>query len=169
MVRGRPARGATLARMTTRRSSRSYRFIGWVGTRRLVTRLHPYAFRLAKGRGPFGRLLGMEFVIVHTTGRTSGRAIDVPLFATPDADRYVLIASNGGRPREPHWAANLRIHPEVEVRAKGSDRPMRARELDGEERERAWTLAAAVYPGYDDYARWWAPMRVPVFALEPRA
>ena len=40
--------------MTTRRSSRTCRFIGWVGTRRLVTRLHPVAFRSTDGRGPFG-------------------------------------------------------------------------------------------------------------------
>jgi len=157
---------ATLRPMVTRRSSRSYRLIGWVGTRRLVTRLHPVAFRVTKGRGPFGRLLGMEFVIVHTTGRTSGRAIDVPLFATPDDGRYVLVASNGGRPREPHWAANLRAHPEVTVRARGRDHAMRAREVEGEERVRAWSLATAVYPGYEDYARWWAPMRIPVFLLE---
>ncbi len=155
--------------MTTRRSSRTYRLIGWVGTRRLVTRLHPVAFRVTRGRGPFGRLLGMEFVIVHTTGRRSGRAIDVPLFATPDGGRYVLVASNGGRPKEPHWAANLRATPEVKVQARGRDRAMRAREVEGEERDRAWALAASVYPGYDDYARWWAPRRVPVFVLEGSA
>src|SRR5262245_6308232 len=102
--------------MVTRRSSRSYRLIGWVGTRRLTTRLHPVAFRLTKGRGPFSRMFGMEIVVVRTTGRVSGRTIEVPLFATPDDDRYVLIASNGGRPREPHWAANLRAHPDVTVR-----------------------------------------------------
>ena len=153
--------------MVTRRSSRSYRVIGWVGTRRLTTRLHPVAFRLTNGRGPFSRMFGMEIVVVRTTGRVSGRTIEVPLFATPDDDRYVLIASNGGRPREPHWAANLRAHPEVTVRARGRERPMRAREVDGEERERAWSLATAVYPGYDDYARWWAPLRVPVFVLGP--
>ena len=169
MVRGPPSRGATLARMTTRRSSRSYRFIGWVGTRRLVTRLHPPLFRLTGGRGPLGRLLGMEFVIVHTTGRVTGRTIDIPLFATPDGAGYVLVASNGGRPKEPNWAGNLRAHPEVQVLARGRDRAMRAREVEGHERERAWTLAAAVYPGYDDYARWWAPKRVPVFVLESAA
>jgi deazaflavin-dependent oxidoreductase (nitroreductase family) len=155
--------------MTTRRSSRTYRLIGWVGTRRLVTRLHPVAFRVTGGHGPFGRLLGMEFVIVHTTGRVSGRAIDVPLFATPDGGRYVLVASNGGRPREPSWAANLRANPGVAVKARGRERPMRARELEGDERGRAWALAAAVYPGYDDYARWWAPKRIPVFLLEAGA
>jgi deazaflavin-dependent oxidoreductase (nitroreductase family) len=155
--------------MTTRRSPRSYRFIGWVGTRRLVTRLHPIAYRVTKGRGPLGHLLGMEFVIVHTTGRVSGRTIDVPLFATPDGGSYVLIASNGGRPREPNWAGNLRSHPDVGVQTRGTEREMRAREVEGEERERAWALAAAVYPGYDDYARWWAPKRISVFLLEAPA
>ena len=153
--------------MATRRSPRSYRFIGAVGTNRLVTRLHPIAYRVMRGRGPISHLLGMQLVILHTTGRVSGRAIEVPLFATFDGDRLVVVASNGGRPREPKWAANLRSHPAVGVQTRARRRAMQAREVEGEERELAWALAASAYPGYHDYARWWAPARVPVFVLEP--
>ena len=113
--------------MATRRSPRSYRFIGAVGTNRLVTRFHPIAYRVTRGHGPIGRLLGMRMVIVHTRGRLSGRAIEVPLFATPDGDRLVLVASNGGRPREPEWASNLRSQPEVSVQSGGRSRAMLAR------------------------------------------
>ena len=153
--------------MTTRRSPRSYRFIGAVGTNRLVTRLHPVVYRLMRGRGPISRMLGMQLVVLETTGRVSGRRIDVPLFATTDGDRLVVVASNGGRPREPGWAGNLRAKADLTVVSGRRRTPMRAREVDGEERERLWALAAARYPGYDDYARWWAPARVAVFALEP--
>ena len=45
-------------------------------------------------------------------------------------------------------------------------RVMRARETDGAERERLWTLAAGGYPGYELYAQW-THRRIPVFALEP--
>ena len=152
--------------MVVRRSSRTYRLIGTVGTSRIVTRLHPPLYRITRGRGPFGRLIGMRFVIVETTGRRSGRHIDVPLFATPDGDRLILVASNGGHPREPAWAGNLRAIPEVTVRVGDRSVAMRARELEGDDRARAWSLAAAVYPGYDDYAAWWAPRRIAVFALE---
>jgi hypothetical protein len=43
---------------------------------------------------------------------------------------------------------------------------MRARELEGDERARAWAIATAAYPGYDDYAAR-IPHMIPVFALEP--
>jgi deazaflavin-dependent oxidoreductase (nitroreductase family) len=152
--------------LVVRRSSRTSRLSGTVGTSRLVTRLHPPLYRITGGRGPFGRLIGMRFVIVETTGRRSGRRIDVPLFATPDGDGYILVASNGGHPREPAWAGNLRATPAVTVRVGDRRVPMRARELQDDDRSRAWSLAAAVYPGYDDYARWWAPRRISVFALE---
>lgn len=155
--------------MTTRRSDRVYRLVGAVGTSRLVTRLHPVAYRVTGGRGPWiGEALGMRQVILGTTGRTSGRRIDVPLFAAADGDRLVVIGSNGGKANDPAWVANLRAHPEVTVRAGKRELAMTAREVDGEERERLWAIAAAGFPGYEGYAKRAAHRRIAVFALEPR-
>ena len=69
--------------------------------------------------------------------------------------------------REPAWVGNLRAHPEVHVPVGSTVRAVLARETDGEDRERLWKLAAAGYPGYDDYARW-TQRRIPVVTLEPR-
>ena len=43
---------------------------------------------------------------------------------------------------------------------------MRAREAEGEERERLWALAADGYPGYELY-RARTSRRIPVMVLEP--
>jgi deazaflavin-dependent oxidoreductase (nitroreductase family) len=156
--------------MTTRHSDPVYRLVGVVGTSRLVTRLHPVAYRITGGRGPWiGEAFGMRQVILGTTGRRSGRRIDVPLFAAVDGDRLVIVGSNGGKANDPSWVANLRAHPEVTVRAGTRELAMTAREVEGEERERLWAIAAAGFPGYDGYARRAAHRLIPVFALEPRA
>jgi hypothetical protein len=43
---------------------------------------------------------------------------------------------------------------------------MRARETEGEERERLWKQMTAVYPTYEDYQRR-TDRRIPVILLEP--
>ena len=152
--------------MATRRSSRVYWLIGAIGTNRLVTRLHPIAYRLTGGRGPVGRNLGVRNVIVETVGRRSGKMREIPLYAFDDGDRLVVVGSNMGRDREPAWVGNLRSRPATRVRVGREVRVMRARIAEGEERDRLWALAADGYPGYDDYARWTA-RTIPVVVLEP--
>ncbi len=151
--------------MVKRRSSRYYRAIGVIGTNRLVTRLHPVAYRASGGR-LFSRVLGVTNVVLETTGARSGLPRPVPVFGVEDGDSLIVIASNSGRRVEPAWAANLRAHPTLPVRQARRVRTMRARELEGDERARAWSIAIASYPGFDDYAAW-NTRTIPVFALEP--
>jgi deazaflavin-dependent oxidoreductase (nitroreductase family) len=153
--------------MVKRHSAAFYRLIGIIGTSRLVTRAHPIAYRLTGGRWLVGRNLGVLNVIVVTVGRRSGKTREIPLYAFEDRDRLVVIGSNMGHDREPAWVANLRAHADVHVRVGRELQAVRAREADGEERERLWRLAATGYPGYEDYARW-THRRIPVVVLEPR-
>ena len=92
--------------MATRRSSRFYWLIGAIGTNRLVTRVHPVAYRLAGGRGLLGRNLGVRNVVVEIVGRRSGAVRQIPLYAFEDGNRLVVIGSNMGRDREPAWAGS---------------------------------------------------------------
>ncbi|HEY3334884.1 MAG TPA: nitroreductase/quinone reductase family protein [Candidatus Limnocylindrales bacterium] len=151
--------------MVKRRSSRYYRVIGAIGTNRLVTRLHPVVYRASGGR-LFGRVLGITTVVLEATGARSGLPRPVPVFAMEDGEALIVIASNGGKPDGPAWAANLRAHPTLAIRHRRRVRTMRARELEGAERARAWAIATAAYPGYDDYAAR-IPHKIPVFAMEP--
>jgi deazaflavin-dependent oxidoreductase (nitroreductase family) len=143
-----------------------YRVIGLVGTSRIVTRLHPHAYRLTSGRGPIGRNFGVQNVIVTMTGRSSGRSREVPLYAVADGERYVLIGSNAGDDREPAWVGNLRADPTATLRVGRDVRAVRAREAAGDERERLWRLAADAYPGYEVY-RARTRRVIPVVVLEP--
>jgi deazaflavin-dependent oxidoreductase (nitroreductase family) len=152
--------------MTTRHSAHFYRLIGKIGTSRLVSRIHPPVYRLTGGRWLVGRNLGVLNVIVVTTGRKTGRRRDIPLYAFEDGARLVVIGSRAGDDREPAWVGNLRAHPDARVLVGREERAMRARETDGAERDRLWSLAAGGYPGYELYAQW-THRRIPVIALEP--
>jgi F420H(2)-dependent quinone reductase len=152
--------------MVTRRAAAFYRVVGFVGTSRVITRLHPVVYRATGGRGLVGRNLGVLNVIVEITGRRSGKVREVPLFAFEDSDRVVVVGSNAGADREPAWVANLRANPAARLRIGREVRPVRARETDGDERDRLWALAATGYPGYETY-RARTSRRIPVVVLEP--
>ena len=152
--------------MTTRHSARFYRLIGKIGTSRLVSRIHPPVYRMTGGRWLVGRNLGVLNVIVVTTGRRTGKRREIPLYAFEDGARLVVIGSRAGDDREPAWVGNLRAHPDARVLVGREERAVRARETDGPERDRLWSLAAAGYPGYELYASWTHRL-IPVIALDP--
>jgi deazaflavin-dependent oxidoreductase (nitroreductase family) len=152
--------------MVKRLPDRMYGLIGFVGTSRLVTRLHPHVYRLTGGRGPIGRNFGVQNVIVTMTGRKSGKLREVPLYAFADRDRYIIIGSNAGDDREPSWVGNLRAEPSARLRVGRRTWPVRAHEAQGEERDRLWGLAAAAYPGYEVY-RAKTDRFIPVVVLSP--
>jgi F420H(2)-dependent quinone reductase len=152
--------------MAKRYSSGMYRLIGAVGTNRVVTRLHPHVYRATGGRWPVGRNFGVLNVIVTMTGRRTGRLRDVPLFAFEDGPRLVVIGSNAGDDREPAWVGNLRANPYASVRVGHLVHRVRAREVEGAERDHLWALAADGYPGYELYRQMTA-RHIPVVVLEP--
>jgi deazaflavin-dependent oxidoreductase (nitroreductase family) len=154
--------------MTTRHSAGFYGFIGWLGNTRVVTRLHPLAYRLTGGRWFTGRNLGVLHVVLTTTGRHSGKPRDVPLFAFRDGDRIVVVASRNGSDREAAWVWNLRADPAARMRVGREVRDVRAYEAEGEERDRLWRLVIEGYPGYELYQRRTARL-IPVVVLEPWA
>jgi F420H(2)-dependent quinone reductase len=105
-------------------------------------------------------------VKLTTTGRKTGEPRRVTLYAFPDRDRLVIVGSLGGAPNDPAWAGNLRVNPEATVRVEGEPRPVRAREVDGEERDRLWGLVVAGFPMYAAYQRK-TERQIPLFVLEP--
>jgi deazaflavin-dependent oxidoreductase (nitroreductase family) len=84
----------------------------------------------------------------------------------PDGERVIVIGSNAGNKRTPAWSLNLQANPEAEVEVYGERRRVRARVLEGEEREAAWRAANSEYAGFDHYdAR--TAREIKVFALDP--
>jgi deazaflavin-dependent oxidoreductase (nitroreductase family) len=130
------------------------------------TRIHLALFDLSKGR-LFGKVRGMPFVELITTGRRSGKQratmLTVPIV---EGDRLVLVASFGGDDRHPAWYLNLRANPEVRVRMAGSPRTMIARTATEEERAELWPRITSAYGGYARYQER-TERRIPVVILEP--
>jgi len=89
--------------------------------------------------------------ILFTTGRTSGEQRSAPLIFGRDGDDIVLVASQGGAPEHPGWYRNLRKDPEAEIQIMGDRWRVRARDAEGDERERLWELMAEIWPHYDEY------------------
>jgi F420H(2)-dependent quinone reductase len=134
-----------------------------------VTRFHPMAYRLTGGRGPIGRVLGLQMVVLTTIGRRSGQPRDAPLFALRDGSTFLLVGTHGGEEKLPDWVANLRVTPEATLQVGRQRRAVRAREPEprSEQYRALWARAVAAYPGYAEY-RARRSTDPPIVVLEPR-
>ncbi|HEV7134809.1 MAG TPA: nitroreductase family deazaflavin-dependent oxidoreductase [Gaiellaceae bacterium] len=94
---------------------------------------------------------GSPTLLLTVTGRKSGTEYTTPLIFGRDGDDLVLVASQGGRPDHPDWYLNLVEHPEVGVQVKGDRFRARARDAEGEERERLWRAMNEIWTHYDEY------------------
>ena len=104
-------------------------------------------------------------VMLTATGRRSGRPREVQLYAFPDGDRLVVVGSRGGSAIDPRWADNLRAEPRATIRRGRVVTEVRAREVEGDERERLWTLVCEAFPMYAGYQRK-TKRTIPIFVLD---
>ena len=110
---------------------------------------------------------GLPVIIVTHIGNKTGAIRKTPLMRVKDGDKYVLVGSQGGAPKNPAWVHNLRLKPDVEIRDETEVQKMRVREVaDEAERSRLWKLAVAAFPPYADYQKR-TERRIPVFVAEP--
>ena len=95
---------------------------------------------------------GLPVIIVTNRGRKTGGIRKTPLMRAVDGNSYILVASQGGAPRNPLWYYNLKAEPNVEIRDATEVYSMRVREVvDSVERQRLWDIAVAAYPPYQEY------------------
>ena len=131
---------------------------------RILGGLHRYVYRLTGGK--FGaRIANLPVLLLTTTGRKTGRPRTQPLAYAQTTGGYAVIASKGGAAHHPLWYLNLRATPLAEVTVGRDTLKVRAREAEGDERERLWRQLADLYSGYDKYARK-TSRRIPVVVLE---
>jgi deazaflavin-dependent oxidoreductase (nitroreductase family) len=125
---------------------------------------HTALYRVSGGR--LGGKMGQAPVLLLTVaGRKSGKRRTTPLLYSREGDNLVVIGSKGGDPRNPAWYLNLQgAEADVEV---GRERlHVRARDAEGEERDRLWKHMTSIWPAYDDYQQK-TTRRIPVVVLEP--
>jgi deazaflavin-dependent oxidoreductase (nitroreductase family) len=107
-------------------------------------------------------------LLLEHVGRRSGRTFETPLLYMADGRDLVVVASQGGLPKNPQWYANLAAHPETRVSLKGErHRPVRARTATPDERKELWPRLVDVYADFAKYDEW-TERTIPVVVLEPR-
>lgn len=126
-----------------------------------------WLYRVTGGRVQISALLLPSLVLI-STGAKSGQRRETPLMCWPQQDgSYLVSGSNWGRPDHPAWTANLLAHPDAEIVVSRKQIPVRARLLKGDEREGAWTVLEAQFPGYRQYETQ-AGRKIRIFRLDPR-
>jgi deazaflavin-dependent oxidoreductase (nitroreductase family) len=126
--------------------------------------VHTGLYRLTGGRMG-GRMRNAPVLLLTATGRKTGKRRTMPLLYGRDGDNFVVIASKGGDPKHPAWYLNLQGQ-EAEIQVGRDRKRVRARDAEGEERERLWAQMVGVYPDYAEYQKK-TTRQIPVVVLEP--
>lgn len=122
--------------------------------------------RLTGGRFLLGSVL-LPMIVLHTTGRRTGRERTTPLACLPTDEGYYVVGSNFGRSSHPAWSHNLVADPGAVVELRGETIPVRAHLLDDGEKQEVWPRLTELWPAFDGYAEKATGRELRVFRLEP--
>jgi deazaflavin-dependent oxidoreductase (nitroreductase family) len=109
---------------------------------------------------------GAPTLLLTTKGRKTGKYRTTPLIFARDAERYLIVASQGGAPTHPLWYLNLQETPEVTVQVKGEVFRALAETADAREKPRLWKLVTETWPNYDVYQERTERV-IPLVTLQP--
>lgn len=133
--------------------------------RRLLTPVEVAQIRWL-GTSVLAVLFRTPVLVLHTTGRRSGRPRATPVAWCRGADGSLLVVGGAGGQRRVDWVANLRAEPTASVTVNRRRLTARAVELTGAERAAVWPTLVATWPRVAAYERR-AGRPVPVFRLVP--
>jgi deazaflavin-dependent oxidoreductase (nitroreductase family) len=109
---------------------------------------------------------GAPTLLLTTKGRKTGKSRTTPLIFARDAERYLIVASQGGAPTHPLWYLNLQETPEVTVQVKGEVFRASAQTADASEKPRLWKVVTETWPNYDVYQER-TDRVIPLVTLQP--
>jgi len=129
-------------------------------------------FKKTAGK-PGGYFKHAPVLLLHTTGAKSGEARLNPLMYLhmSDGGPFYIFASYGGAPKNPAWFHNLVANPEIEIEVGDGTTierlPMRARVVEGEERDTIYAEQARRFPQFAEYEQK-TTRKIPVVELTRR-
>jgi deazaflavin-dependent oxidoreductase (nitroreductase family) len=101
----------------------------------------------ANGGRVGGRFEGYPLILIHHVGARTGTGRVTPVGCFPQSDNlFAIVASNGGARTNPDWYYNLKANPEIDVEVGTETFVVAVRELEGDERERAWSDVVDAVP-----------------------
>ncbi|EGD55448.1 nitroreductase family deazaflavin-dependent oxidoreductase [Gordonia neofelifaecis] len=139
---------------------------------KIGSRLNTRLYRLTRGKLGGTWRVGAALrkptpvCLLTTVGRKSGQKRTVPLLYLRDGQAIVLVASQGGLPKNPSWYYNVRDEPAVSIQIGGDDRAYVARIAGDAERAELWPRLVDLYADFDTYAAW-TDRAIPVVVCEP--
>ena len=77
--------------------------------------IHQWIYEHTDGLLGHRLLLGNPTLLLRTTGQRTGLLRTTALIYARDGDDYLVVASNGGRPKPPNWLGNLNACPGCEI------------------------------------------------------
>ena len=134
-------------------------FVKW------MSRVNTWIYRRSNGKLG-GTVQKAPVALLTTTGRKTGEPRVSPLLYMREGDRVILVASYGGRDKNPLWYLNLKADPKVSVQIKDEVLQLRARDATAEESKEYWPKLEAMYPTFLDYKSW-TDRVLPVVICEP--
>ena len=117
-----------------------------------VTRIHRGVYRNTGGRVG-ARMMGLDMVLLTTTGRKSGQPRTLPLACLRDGEDWIVVASNGGQDFHPAWWLNLQANPRAQAQLGRETRSIVAHEATDADRARLWPLLKQQNPAYPKYEK----------------
>ncbi|MCP2195169.1 nitroreductase family deazaflavin-dependent oxidoreductase [Williamsia deligens] len=120
--------------------------------------------RASGGRVSVLDIAGLPNLVLRVPGRKSGVVRSTPLLCAPRDGDFLIAGSYFGNPKMPAWVHNLRACETAEIVRDGSATRVRWRELDGDDRARAWQDLLDVWPNFRLYEQR-TDRVIPVFSL----
>jgi F420H(2)-dependent quinone reductase len=135
-----------------------------------VVRAHRWVYRVSGGRLGHG-VFGAPVLLLHTTGRRSGKRRSTTLVYGTDKGTLIVVASNRGGDQTPDWFRNLEAHPDVEVWISWHKANGRARIIEPGAAgfERLWRLMDEVNFGRYGHLQAASARPMPIVVISPAA
>jgi len=132
---------------------------------KIFTKANVFVFQLTRGR--LGSRMGRQSVLLlHHTGRKSGKSRMTTLTYFRHGNTYLLVASNWGKEYHPDWFYNLMQQPRTTIQVGAVTIPVEAHQAQGEEYTRLWELVTRLN---DQYIKYQAGLKrqIPIVILTP--
>ena len=129
-------------------------------------------FYATKGK-PGGDFEGRPVLLLHDIGAKSGTEYTHPLMFHQEGNGpWYIFASMGGAPKDPLWYGNVVAHPELSITVGDGTEiekvPVKARVLEGAEREKIYAIQSKNWPQFAKYAEITTRDFIPVVELARR-
>lgn len=127
----------------------------------------------SNGGKPGGYFKDAPVLLLHAIGAKSGVERTQPLmFLKEETGPWFVFASYAGGPKDPAWFHNVVANPEFDISVGDGTTieriPVRARVLEGAERDTVYARQASLFPQFADYAEKTTRDSIPVIELTQR-